>query len=71
MVDPQPHVLVARGEPMARPEKEKDVRGLADDELAALERNGGANGGCLMRLPSRRVIIAGMPLLPGLRATSI
>jgi hypothetical protein len=54
---------------MTRAEKEKDVRGLADDELAALEE-GGANGGCLMRLPSRRVIIAGMPLLPGLRVTS-
>jgi hypothetical protein len=55
---------------MARAEKEKDVRGLADDELAALEKRG-ANGGCLIRLPSRWVIIAGMPLLPGLRATSI
>ncbi len=37
LVRPQPHGLVARREPMARAEKEQDVRGLADDELAALE----------------------------------
>ena len=69
MVDPQPHVLVARCEPMARAEKEKDVRGLADDELAALEKRG-CEWRMLDAFSARRVIIAGMPLLPGLRATS-
>src|SRR5262249_46415052 len=37
LVGPQPHGFVAGREPVACAEKEKDVRGLADDELAALE----------------------------------
>ena len=34
-------------------------------------RNGGANGGCLMRVPSRNLIIAGTPRLPVARHVDI
>ncbi len=37
LIDPEPHRLLARGEILARAQKEKNVGGLADEELAAFE----------------------------------
>ena len=37
LIDPEPHRVLARGEILARAQKEKNVGGLADEKLAAFE----------------------------------
>ena len=70
LMRPEPPCLVARCEFQVRPEIEQDVCGLRDNELAGLEERRG-EGGCAPPLLSRNFIIAGTPLLPLRRATSI